>query len=218
MVTILVSLLIIVGLCIWDIFDPPLWWQFGRHSDKQAILQYVKSQYNGNVKITGSKFPIFNPGLTGPPEESVMYFKYNGTDFAITARNGKVIFDSYYVAKAEAVIKEVIDVGFFQSRNIAVKYRCSFSEEPLVDLEDFDGRVRVEINFDEYDSQCEPQTIKWFYDFYCYWTNSRKIKHYGIQINYFISETRYYQLNFNENSQFNSSDDFYDEFHYVSYQ
>lgn len=215
---ILLSVLaVLTGLCIWDISDPPLWWQFGRRSDKQAILQYAKTQYNGKAKVTGSKFPIINPGLVGPPEASIMFFKYDGTDFAISAQNGKLIFDGYYVAKAQAAIEEIVDVGFFQPRNIAVEYICSFSKEPLVALEVFDGSVRIIIYFDEYDPQGKPQNIEWFYDFYLYWINSSKIKDFSIQINYFISDNRYYRLYFDEASQFNSKDDFYAEFQYISH-
>ncbi len=216
-IIILAGLLAIVGLFIWDISDPPLWWQFERRLDKQAILQYAKNQYNGKAKVTGSKFPMINPGLVGSPEESVMYFEYDGANFAISARNGRLIFDGYYVAKAESTIKKIIDDGFFQPRNIDVKYRCSFSKELLVDLEDFDGSVVIVINFDEYDPQGKPHNIEWFYDFYLYWINSSEIKDFGIQINYYISDNQYYQLNFNETSQFNSSDEFYAEFQYVSY-
>ncbi len=87
----------------------------------------------------------------------------------------------------------------------------------MVDLEDFDGSVVIVINFDEYDPQGKPHNIEWFYDFYLYWINSSEIKDFGIQINYYISDNQYYQLNFNETSQFNSSDEFYAEFQYVSY-
>ena len=57
-IIILSILLVIVGLCVWDIAAPPLWWQSNRQKDKRAILEYAKVQYGGEAKVVSSSFPI----------------------------------------------------------------------------------------------------------------------------------------------------------------
>ena len=204
---------VIVGLCIWDIADPPLWWQSNRQKDKRAILEYAKVQYNGEAKVVSSSFPIINPGLVGPPEDSVMRFKYNDTIFPISAKNGKVINDGYHRARAEDGIEEIMDVGFFQQRNIKANYQYFFPHgAPEGSFEEFDGSVEIIITFKEKNPLENPQDVTWLYDFYLYWTEVSPLNNYSITLSYYTSKNSYYAIKFTEDSVFKDSSEFYSEF------
>lgn len=207
-------LLVIVGLCVWDIADPPLWWQFNRQKDKRAILEYAKVQYNGEAKVVSSSFPIINPGLVGPPEDSVMRFKYNNTIFPISAKNGKVINDGYHRARAEDGIEKIMDVGFFQQRNIKADYQYFFPHgAPKGSFEEFDDSVEIIITFKGKNPLEKPQDVTWLYDFYLYWTEVSPLNNYSITLSYYTSENSYYDIKFTEDSVFKDSGDFYAGFH-----
>lgn len=177
-----------IGLSIWDIADPPLWWQFKRRSDKQAILQYAKSQYDGEAKVTGSKFPILNPGLVAPPEESVMYFKYNGIDFALAAQNGKLVSDSYYAAKAEKYIRVNFIDDFMNKKGISPQIKISFFDGISEELPDFKGHIGVYIVQEYVDEAASPKQIDWFYDFYQYWMNNCDLPDCSVTLTYLPPE------------------------------
>lgn len=207
-------LLVIVGLCVWDIADPPLWWQSGRQKDKRAILEYAKVQYNGEAKVISSRFPIINPGLVGPPEDSVMRFKYNDTIFTIRAKNGHITGDGYHHARAQDIIEEIADVGFFQPRNITADYQYFFPNgAPEESFEEFEGNVWIIITFKEKNPLENPRDVKWLYDFYLYWMESSPIKNYQVTLSYYTSDNSYYAIKFTEDSVFKDSSDFYTGFH-----
>lgn len=204
---------VIIGLCVWDIADPPLWWQFNRHKDKRAILEYAKIQYNGEAKVISSRFPIINPGLVGPPEDSVMRFKYNNTIFIITAKNGRITGDGYHQARAQDIIEEIADVGFFQPRNITADYQFFFSHGVSEGIfEGFEGNVWIIITFKEQNPFKNPQDVKWLYDFYLYWIEASPVNSYQITLSYYISDNSYYFIKFTEDSVFKDSSDFYSAF------
>lgn len=158
---------------------------------------------------------LYNPGLVGPPEDSVMRFKYNNTIFPISAKNGKITGDWYHRVRAEDGIEKIMDVGFFQQRNIKANYQYFFPNgAPEGRFEEFEGNIWITITFKERNPLGNPQDVKWLYDFYLYWMEASPITNYQITLCYYTSDNSYYAIEFTEDSAFKDSDDFYAGFHH----
>ncbi len=208
---------LILILTVWDIADPPLWWQFDRQADKKAILNYVNIHYKDEAKFIRSDFPLLNPGLVGVPIDSVMYYEYNGIEFGIFAKKGVVLYDGYYLAKANREIDTIIFDNFIAERNINAEYRCDFYSTPPEELSKYSGTAVITINCTSDSLSAKPIDIEWFYDFYVYWTDNSPLKHYDMCINFYVSDNAYYKLRFNEKSEFENKNAFYNDFKFISY-
>ncbi|MCH5196263.1 MAG: hypothetical protein J1F28_06090 [Oscillospiraceae bacterium] len=219
-------LLVIFGLCVWDIgIDPPAFWHF-RQADKQAIVQYQRKHYPG-AKVVEQDFPFFpnKPVLVGIPVNSRMTFEYDGVEFSISARDGELTGDYFPYARAASQIENTI-YQFIQSNNIenegvevdvrfdllhASTKLYPFDDPPTDDLSEYNHRIDVDITIiGEYSS---PKDVGWLYDCYQYWISECVLKDYSL--NFKVVPTgngRLYNAAFYNDSEITSEKEFYSEF------
>lgn len=218
-------ILVIVGLCVWDIeIDPPAFWHF-RQADKQAIVQYQRQHYPG-AKVVEQDFPFLgNPHLVGVPVPSRMTFEYDGVEFSISARDGELTGDYFPYARAASQIENII-YRFIQSNNIenegvkvdvrfdllhASTMLYPFDDPPTDDLSEYNHRIDVDITIiGEYSS---PKDVGWLYDCYQYWISECVLKDYSLNFKVVSSSnSRIYNSSFFNDSEITSEKEFYSEF------
>ena len=204
---IIIVLTIIIGLCVWDIADPPVWWRFERQKDKRAIWEYVKDTYPDAVQNKRGKFPLQMPA--GPFEDSVMYFKLDDIEFFVSAQFGQVVLDGYSGARAIAQFDKIIQDGFFKPRGINVRVDYWFSDS--YDIHPYTGDLGVTIRI--FDQGSTPEEIGCLYDFYNYWQSEADfLRDYLVHIDIVENQKTTYRGAFVKESNYTSESEFYADF------
>ena len=210
---------IIVGLCVWDIADPPLWWQFDAHENKRAILKYAEENYPG-AKVTYQNYESNKITLLGNVSIDSISFEWNDVNFSILAQYGEVIRDNYWNGVAYKAIDETFLKPFFVSQNIKTDYEIHASaagvflrDNPGSDITQFDGiGTYITIRPEKIKGKETPQDLGWLYDFYCYWEKNTTIPSYVITIIYPPISKGVYIIQFTEYSDFKNEEEFYAAF------
>ncbi|MCH5208630.1 MAG: hypothetical protein J1F04_07070 [Oscillospiraceae bacterium] len=171
-------ILVIVGLCVWDIeIDPPAFWRTERIQDKRAILAYVTEKYPDAVQTGRGKFPLPKPAA--PHQASIMYFSLDGIDFHISAEYGKVVEDVYSKRRAESQFNAIIQDKFLKPRGIDAEVRYYFSG----DYDVYPYTEWVGITLKVCNQGRSPQEVGWLYDFYNFWKEEGEfLSGYGVTI------------------------------------
>ena len=198
---------IIIGLCVWDIADPPVWWRFERQKDKRAILEYVKDTYPKSVKRAGGdEFPI---QFMGPYFHSVMYFELDGFVFAVTAKHGEVLFDGFKSARIMSQFDSIIQDGFMKPNGIIAKIDYFFRDG--YDTYPYTGYLGVTLTV--CDPALTPQEVEWFYDFYKYWeANADYLENYHVKILVMENDQSKFYISYYKDTQFADEYEFYSAF------
>lgn len=197
---------VIVGLCIWDITDPPVWWRFERQQDKKAIWEYVEVKYP-DAKCTGSKFPFQKIAQIYP--SSIMYFELNGINFHIAAEHGRVVEDMYPYERACAHFDKIIQEGFLKPMGIEAYTYYHFIDD--YDVYPYTGSLVVCLTIRDQGST--PKEVGWLYDFYKYWKNEGSfLAGYRVEIRISLNDEITCHINYDNASEFANEDEFYSSF------
>lgn len=200
-----------IGLCIWDIADPPLFWQKEAQQNQKVILEYAKEHYP-NAKIIEEKYESNKFNWSANPLDQIV-FEQDGVQFAIWANDGEFGGDNFLSAKASQYIKREIIEPFIIPRNITAKYGVYFSgkapEGPVVE---YDEGIRIHLNVISDYQKDTPEKSGWLYDFYIYFQSESNLKDYQVSIQYRVNDDSYYLLRFREDSTFASYEEFYNAF------
>ncbi len=209
----IIILLILLALKIWDFADPPLWWQFGAQDNKRAILAYVNEKYPG-AKIVRQSYPStqFNP--TNVPQD-IISFQYDNVQFVVTARQGELMYDSFYKSKASQFIENEYLKNFFNMGSIP-QHHISFEGNPCEDLSQYTGDARLYLIVSKEDGYNKPEDIVWAYDFFVFWKENCIIPKYYIFYTLNIHNGERYTMTCSQDSDFLNAKDFFDAFeHFV---
>lgn len=202
-------LAVVIGLCIWDIAVPPLWWQFDAQSNKRAILKYAKAHYP-EAKIVKEYYPSAELRFTGDPHDSIT-FELDGVEFLILARDGEFVADSYSRVRAEAQFDKIIQDGYLKPKGLSAKIGYSFLDS-YNDSYPFTGSLGINMRVES--RALSPREVDWLYDFYKYWDSSADyLNNYHLYIG--ITENnveKFYIAFYNNEESFNSEDEFYSAF------
>ena len=198
---------IIIGLCVWDIADPPVWWRFERQKDKRAILEYVKDTYPKSVKRAGGdEFPI---QFMGPYFHSVMYFELDGLRFAVGAKHGEISFDNYSGMRVYTQIDKIVQDGFMKPNGIIAKTTYTFVDS--YDMYPYTGDLGVRVTI--IDQGSTPEEIGCLYDFYNYWQSEADyLRDYLVHIDIIDNQKITYSFGFAKESNYTSEAEFYAAF------
>ena len=212
---------IIIGLCVWDIADPPLWWQLDAHENKRAMLKYAREYYPG-AKITYQNYESNKITILGNVSIDTIVFEWNDVIFSIHAQDGKVILDNYWNGVARKAINEKFLKPFFEPKNIKVDddiYAPDAGEflrdNPGSDITQFDDtgtETYIVIRPKKLKGKETPQDLGWMYDFYCYWQENTTLPSYTVTLIYPPVLKGDYFIHFTEYSNFQSEEEFYAAF------
>ncbi len=210
----IIILLILLALNIWDFADPPLWWQFGAQDNKRAILAYVNEKYPG-AEIVQQSYPStqFNP--TNVPQDFII-FQYDNVEFAITARQGEFMYDSFHKSKASQFIENEYLNHFFGIES-KPEHHISFEGDPCDDLSKYAGRAELYFPVLKKDGYNKPEEITWAYDFFVFWKEICIIPRYNITFTLIVNmyNGEHYNMTCNQDSNFINAKEFFDSFEYV---
>lgn len=216
---------VVVGLCIWDIADPPLWWQTRAQHSKKLIMDYANEHYP-DAKVVKTRYESGRLFLTKLPED-VVVFEKDGVRFSIVVRDGKLDADGYYYSRAEKIITDII-VGEFMNplgledevdANVGVSFQHGdvlypFYDAPMGDLSNYNHLITITINVN--DKYSSPETVDWLYDCYQYWESKCVLREYSVRFQVYNSNPssgkRVWLAHFNKNSDIKSRSEFYAEF------
>ena len=193
-------IIIVIGLCVWDIIDAPPFWHF-RQRDKIAIMEYQKGLFPG-AKIKERFFPFFgSEHFIGFPTPSHITFEYDGVTFEISAKDGKVTGDNYDYSKAKKRIEDKL-WDFLTPEKIKPDFlyvTFDFDRYTLPEkLSDYKN-VKIRICFNNQIS--DPRYLTWLYDFYEYWQTHSELSDYNVEIVFDMDEKALYTLAFDANSK-----------------
>lgn len=208
-IVILVVVLALALFEVWDIvIDPPAFWRTERIQDKRAILAYVKEKYPDAVKTGRGEFPLQMPA--GSFENSVMYFKLDDIEFAVSARNGQVVIDGYCGARAIAQFDKIIQDGFLKPRGITAYTSYQFVDN-YYEIYPYTGGLSVDLTV--FDQGSTPREVGWLYDFYKYWKNEGAfLRLYAVSIKVVVDQQRMCHTTFLNDDDFSDEEKFYSAF------
>ncbi|MBD5112880.1 MAG: hypothetical protein HDT42_10205 [Ruminococcaceae bacterium] len=204
---------VIIGLCIWDIADPPLWWQFQAQKNKRTVMKYVNEHYPG-AKLVQQHYRSTS---IDPYEFRIdsFTFEWNDICFWIQVERER-ISDFYWVAYADRKVYDSYLKSFFETRNITAKISYPgystptitsfFEENPEADISQFEGKINLVIHPNIDDAHTTPESFGWLYDFYCHCKENITIR-YSVNITCKNSS-----INFNNETVYNNEKEFYDAF------
>lgn len=204
-------LLVIVGLCVWDIADPPLWWQFQAQKNKRAAIEYVNEHYPGAKLVQQHyKSTSIDPWVFRIDR---FYFELNGINFGIFVEKGSVSTDFYWRAFTKQQIYISYLKPFFEMRNVTAEFDFTssdlesfFRNSPKTDISQFQGGISLLIRPNTDDVHTTPESFGWLYDFYCYCREN-------ITNRYYVNITcKNSSINFNNETVYNNEKEFYAAF------
>lgn len=184
-------------------------WQYQARQNRKAILEYARNTYPG-AKIIRECYPStkFNP--TNKPYD-LIWFEFDGVDFYIAARNGKVDYDddNYPEARATAQFDKIIKDGFLKPRKINSSVIYSFQDDYRKTYP-YTGCLYIELRA----RGSTPQEVGWLYDFYKYWkTEGSFLKEYQVNILIYESDVKVRcAVVITNDSEFANKDEFYSAF------
>ena len=201
----------LIGLCVWDFADPPLFWQKEAQQNQKVILEYAKEHYP-NAKIVKEIYKSNKLNWSANPLDQIV-FEQDGVQFAIWANDGEFGGDNFLSAKASQYIKREIIEPFIIPRNITAKYGVYFSgKAPVGPVVEYDEGMRIHFNVKSDYQKDTPEKSGWLYDFFIYFQSESNLKDYQVIINYRTNNGVRYKLRFQEDSTFASSEEFYNAF------
>ncbi len=184
-------------------------WQYQARQNRKAILEYARNTYP-EAKIIKEFYPStkFNP--TNKPYD-LIWFEFDGVDFYIAARDGKVNYDNdnYPEARTTAQFDKIIKDGFLKPRKINSSVIYNF-EDDYRETYPYTGSLYIELHA----RGSSPQEVGWLYDFYKYWkTAGSFLKEYRVNILIYESDVKVRcAVVINNDSEFASEDEFYSAF------
>ncbi len=208
--TIVVSV-ILIALFVWDISDPPLFWQVFAIQNKTAIMEYVEEKYPG-AKVIGYDFESTELFHTSLGQDSID-FEYNGVEFCVYGMNGKIHGDTYARSKAEKYIDENYLIPFFEQKGVSPQYTQYVPISEGENLAHYEGVYTLLILQKDMPDRFVPGQSDWFYDFYLYWLENCELDRYSITLRYILASNSGYSINFKKDSPYyNTSEEFYAAF------
>ena len=193
----------------WDIvIDPPAFWRTERIQDKRAILAYVNEKYPDAVQTKRGEFPLQMPA--GTFKNSVMYFKFDDIEFAVSAKNGQIVIDGYSGARAIAQFDKIIQDGFLKPRGITAYTSYQFVDN-YYEIYPYTGGLLVDLTI--FDQGSTPREVGWLYDFYKYWKDEGGfLRLYAVKIDIIVDKQRKCHINFLNDDDFSGEEKFYSAF------
>ncbi len=200
---------VIILLFVWDILDPPLWWQFEAQKNKRAAIEYVNTNYPDANFVKGYyRSTEFNPENNLGDQFA---FELDDIRFIIDVDDGRIVCDFYWKAYAEHQLYNTYIKPFAEPRNITAEFsyissdlQDFFETNPEANISQFEGGVGFRI----YDDECtNPKSLGWLYDFYCYCKESIPFTSYTVTMICLESS-----LTFSNESEFENEDAFYNSF------
>ncbi len=202
---------VIILLSVWDILDPPLWWQFEAQKNKRAAIEYVNTNYPDAKFVKGYyRSTEFNPENNLGDQFA---FDLDDVRFIIDVDDGRIVFDFYWNAYAEYQLYNTYLKPFVESRNITTEFEYIefdlarfYKNNPNADISQFDGSVdfRILLHYDE--ESINPESLGWLYDFYIY---CKEILPFSYTVTIISKES---STIFSNESEFENEDAFYNSF------
>ncbi len=202
----------VIGLCVWDHVDPPLWYHFEAQKNKRVIMEYAEEHFP-EAKIVEEHYNSAIPFQTSNKFDYII-FNQDGVQFSILANDGRLLHDNYLTSKASQYIKREIIEPFIMPRNITAEYDVYFmGEEPIGSPHEYEECIYVNV-FVKCDKGIIPEEIVWFYDFYLYWIEYANIKNYDVTLSCGSERELYFSRSFNEATLYQDKHSFYQTFKY----
>ncbi len=203
----------LVVFCIWDIFDPPLLWQFDKQANKRVMLEYVEEHYPG-AKILDQAYPV----SLSTTNRDVIIFKYQDVQFAVCAENGEVVSDNFTFNRASQKLDKIIIDGFLTPNNIdaTINYVYANRIEPPEDLMEYNNDVTILVSIHDKD-YASVNDVKWLYEFYEYWLENSIVPLWVLDYSVSMQNKELAWVQFSTDSLAENEDDFYNSFHYDYY-
>lgn len=201
----------VIGLCVWDHVDPPLWYHFEAQKNKSVIMEYAEEHFP-EARIVEEHYNSAIPFQTSNKFDYIVYDQ-DGVQFSILANDGRLLHDNYLTSKASQYIKREIIEPFIIPRNITASYEVYFSgKAPVGPVVEYDEGMRIHFNVKSDYQKDTPEKSGWLYDFFIYFQSESNLKDYQVIINYRTNNGVRYKLRFQEDSTFASSEEFYSAF------
>lgn len=196
-------------------------WQAEHRENKKAVLQYAQQNYP-SAKLIKENYRSSN--ITNDPYDE-FFFKNDGIEFCIQARDGKVADhgDGYGMALlSKEVSEKYLDVFFINRglpNNADITYYDYYPYWPGKDaeLKSFPGKINFSFVLEYERDKPTPRYFDWFYDFYCYWKEVCPTKGFSIRFCCYTEKRDTYQLYCYSTSEFNSKDEFYNSFKFIEH-
>ncbi len=203
----------LVVFCIWDIFDPPLWWQFEKQANKRVMLEYAEEHYPG-AKIVDQAYPV---SLSAIKRDRII-FKYQDVQFVVCAQKGEVVSDSFAFSRASQKLDKIIIDGFLTPNNIdaTINYAYANMIEPPEDLTKYNNNVRIFISVHDKE-YASANDIEWLYDFYEYWLENSIVPSWVLHYSVSLQNQKSTWVEFSYDRLAENENDFYNSFHYDYY-
>lgn len=201
-----------IGLCIWDIADPPLFWQKEAQQNQKVILEYAKEHYP-NAIIVEEKYESNKLNWSANPFDYIV-FEQEGVQFSILANDGRLLHDNYLTSKSYRYFETEVIENFLASRNITAKKTYSITEENTLAYY-LDKTDTFFVIWQYEDGKDHPANIDWFYDLYVFWQENDNLRDIIIRLSYRINDRYCYTVEFDRDIIYSSKDDFYATFEYV---
>ncbi|MCH5208631.1 MAG: hypothetical protein J1F04_07075 [Oscillospiraceae bacterium] len=195
-------------------------WQSHTRSNRKAMLEYAHKNYP-EAKIVKENYPSLKFNVTAQPHD-VIWFELDGVEFFISARDGKVSDDRYGVALMEKAVREDYLNDFFVQRGLSYRVGITFYDriplptEQVIDPKNLTETISLDIVLEYEEDKQTPRDFDWFYDFYCYWKEKCPTGKFSIRFCYKIKRGAFYSMYCDSGSEFDSEDDFYNQFKYIT--
>lgn len=211
-VIVILCILVPNGLMIWDIADPPLFWQKEAQQNQNVILEYAK-EHHPNAIIVEEKYESNKLNWSANPFDYIV-FEQEGVQFSILANDGRLLHDNYLTSKSYHYFETEVIESFLASRNITAKKTYSRTEENTLAYH-LDKTDTFFVMWQYEDGKEHPANIDWFYDLYVFWQENDNLKDIIIRLSYRINDRYCYTVEFDRDIIYSSKDDFYAAFEYV---
>lgn len=211
----IISAVIVVGAIILNL-NMLFPWQWSAKENKKAALNYIEEHFP-TAEIVDVDYKSMIPGWMSVPIDT-FYLKLDGIEFTLITQKGKVLYDTYYDAKADKYICENFINDFMNERGLSPKIKISYFGGIDEELTDFKWDIGVYITQAYIDGASTPKHIDWFYDFYCYWMDNCDLPNCAVSLTYLPTEEintnmRSYNVWFQKGEKiFANEDEFYKSF------
>lgn len=105
----MVILVVVAGIIILLNVNLMFPWQSGNRENRNAMTAYLDENYP-DARIVKKKYHL--PALMAVPEEDIFTVEFNGVQFRIGSRNGRICSDTYVERRTFDDIEELIYYGF----------------------------------------------------------------------------------------------------------
>lgn len=214
--------LVVVLIIILCSMHPEIWHPEAQEN-KRVMMEYIATNFP-DAKITKQRYHSAEIKIGAPSSPDFIFLQQDGVEFHVWAQDGYCFGDTYNESCAKQYVESIME-RFFEPRGIEPLCNNIIFFDPVTspDIAQYNGNVRI-LLVPAYDPEINtPQEIDWLYDFYQYWKACCGVNKYYVEIEYRIGLdsnhfSSSYDLAFNENTIFDSREEFYAAFKEKKYE